>query len=54
MIARGKMVREGMLTEMEVKDIDEQVKTGIEKAIKFAEESPFPAEEEMFNDLWAD
>jgi len=53
-IARGKMVREGMLTEMEVKDIDEQVKTGIEKAIKFAEESPFPAEEEMFNDLWAD
>jgi len=53
-IAREKMVREGMLTETEAKDIDEQVKIGIEKAIKFAEESPFPAEEEMFKDVWAD
>jgi len=53
-IAREKMTKEGILSEMEIKDIEEQVKVEIEKSIKFAEESPFPDEKEMFKDLWAD
>lgn len=53
-LVREKLVTGGIITEEEIKNIEEQVKAEIEKAVKFAEESPFPAKEEIFKDFWAD
>jgi pyruvate dehydrogenase E1 component alpha subunit len=44
---------EGVLTEKEFADIDAQVVDQVEKALRFAEESPLPAPEELYTDVYA-
>jgi pyruvate dehydrogenase E1 component alpha subunit len=43
----------GLLTESEIKQLDAEVKEEIESATKFAIESPYPAPEELYEDLYA-
>ena len=42
----------GLLTEKEMADIDDQAQRSIEAAVKFAEESPYPALEECLTDVY--
>lgn len=49
-----KVLKEGLLTEEQLKVIEEKVKEEIEAAVKFAEESPFPEPEEAFKDLYVE
>ena len=40
------------LSEEEIKKIQEDVKTEVEEAVKFAEESPYPEPEELYKDVY--
>ena len=42
-----------MLTEAEADKIDKGIKEEMERALKFAEESPFPEPEEVYTDEFA-
>lgn len=44
---------EGVLTEKDFADIEAQVRDQVEKALRFAEESPLPAPEELYTDVYA-
>jgi len=48
-----KCVEWNVLTEEEVKKIEEEVGKEIEEAVKFAIESPYPAPEELYEDVYA-
>jgi len=50
---RKKLVETGVLTEKEFDEIDQEINEEIEKAVKFAEESPLPAPEETLEDVYA-
>ncbi len=41
-------------TEEEIKEIQEDIKQEIEECVKFAEESEYPGEEELYNDTYAE
>ena len=45
---------EGILSDSELKKIDDEVRAEVEQAVRFAEESPLPAPEELFTDVYAD
>ena len=49
-----RLIREGHATREEVETIDEEEKKLIEEAIRFAEESPDPHPEELWNDLYVE
>ncbi len=49
-----RLIREGHATRKEVEAIDEEEKKLIEEAIRFAEESPDPHPEELWNDLYVE
>jgi 2-oxoglutarate dehydrogenase complex dehydrogenase (E1) component-like enzyme len=46
------LVEEGILTETGIEDIDVQAKEETNEAVKFAEQSPFPQENEILNDVY--
>lgn len=50
---RKKLVDMAVLTEAEASKIDREVGQEIDEAVKFAEESPFPAPEEALEDVYA-
>lgn len=45
---------EGVMNEAEMKKVDEEVRAEVEHAVRFAEESPLPAPEELFTNVYAD
>ena len=50
---KKKLVETGVLTEKEAAEIDREMLEEMDKAVKFAEESPFPALEETLEDVYA-
>ncbi len=53
-ILKKKAIKEGLLTESWIKFVDDKVKQEIEEAVKFAEESPEPPLEELYNDVFCE
>jgi TPP-dependent pyruvate/acetoin dehydrogenase alpha subunit len=51
---RRKLIEDGALTEEDMDRIDQEVEKEVEEAVKFAEDSPFPAPEETLEDVYAD
>lgn len=51
---QGLMLADGLITEDEVRDMDEDVAALVDAAVRFAEESPFPEPKEALDDVWAD
>ena len=47
-----RLLEEGILTETEIEDIDVEAKEETNEAVKFAEESPFPQENEILSDVY--
>jgi pyruvate dehydrogenase E1 component alpha subunit len=45
---------EGILSEAEMKKMDDEVHAEVEHAVHFAEESPLPAPEELYTNVYAD
>ena len=43
----------GVVDDAAVKEIEDQVRAEVERAVKFADESPEPAPEELFTDIYA-
>ena len=43
----------GVLTDNDIKDIEAQVKEEVERAVKFADESPLPDAKELYTDVYA-
>lgn len=53
-LAREKFVAAGIFTEEEAEEIRLAAKQAIEDAVTFAEESPMPAIESMYEDVYSD
>ena len=49
---REKLIKMGMLTEKDVDKIHQEAIEEMDKAVKFAEESPYPGPEEIFTDVF--
>src|SRR6185436_11846286 len=45
---------EGIMSEAEMKTMEDEVRAEVEQAVRFAEESPLPAPEELFTNVYAD
>lgn len=52
--ALDKIKAENFATEEEIKAIDNKVKAEVEACVKFAEESPYPDDSELFNHIYTD
>lgn len=50
---KGKLIEMGVLAEKEADEIDREMKEEIDRAVKFAEESPLPEPEETLEDVYA-
>jgi pyruvate dehydrogenase E1 component alpha subunit len=50
---RAKLEENDLLTEDDVKDLEAQVRETVERAVKFADESPEPAPEELTTNIYA-
>src|SRR6185437_2555167 len=50
---RARLEENHLLTEDDVKQIEEQVREQVERAVKFADDSPYPATEELMTDIYA-
>ncbi|MBA7716245.1 hypothetical protein ES703_125313 [subsurface metagenome] len=50
---RETLIEMGVLTEKDADRINQEINEEIEKAVKFAEESPLPAPEEALEDVFA-
>jgi len=48
----SKIMEQGWLTEADVKKIEGEVKAKVEASVTIAEESPLPAEEELYTDIY--
>ena len=48
------LLKENIATREELEDLDKGVEQEIEEAVRFAEESPFPAYEELFKDIYVE
>ncbi|WP_435352882.1 pyruvate dehydrogenase (acetyl-transferring) E1 component subunit alpha [Emticicia sp. SJ17W-69] len=53
-MCRHRILTNGIATEEELDVIDARVKEKVEASVKFAEESPYPAPEEAFQDVYMD
>lgn len=51
---KEKLVKEGIMTEAEIDDMEKEVAGEIEKAVEFAENSPMPRPESALEDVYAD
>lgn len=49
---KKRALERGLVTEAQLADVDAQAVALIEKAVEFAEESPWPASEEVFTDVY--
>jgi pyruvate dehydrogenase E1 component alpha subunit len=49
---KRRLIADGLLTEQEFECMDREVEQAIEEAVKFAEESPYPREEEIYGDVY--
>jgi pyruvate dehydrogenase E1 component alpha subunit len=49
---RDKLLKYKFATEAEIEAIDEKIRLEVEAAVKFAEDSPYPAPEEAFKDVY--
>lgn len=49
---RGYLLKNGLLTEAEIADIDSSVENAVSEAVRLAEESPFPSAQELFTDVY--
>jgi pyruvate dehydrogenase E1 component alpha subunit len=47
-----RLVREGMLDEAQREEIDAQALERVDRAVEFAEHSPFPAPESLYDDVY--
>lgn len=50
----AKVLSEGLLNEVEIKKIQDEVVLEIDAAVKFAFDSPFPSVDELYDDLYVD
>jgi pyruvate dehydrogenase E1 component alpha subunit len=50
---RNKLLEMKTVSEKELKDIEERAREEIEQAALFVKESPYPTEEEIFQDVYA-
>jgi pyruvate dehydrogenase E1 component alpha subunit len=41
-------------TEEQIEQINEKVRQEVEEAVKFAEESPWPADDELYKDIYSE
>ena len=48
----AKLLKMGVLTQEKVQELDQQIRARIDEAVRFAEESPFPAPEEITEDVY--
>jgi pyruvate dehydrogenase E1 component alpha subunit len=51
---QGKLLAEGLVTEAELRQIDEQVEAEVDDAVRFADESPAPDPSTLLDHLYAD
>ncbi|MBA7516081.1 2-oxoisovalerate dehydrogenase subunit alpha [subsurface metagenome] len=49
---KARLIEEKFATEEELKNLEEEAKQLVKKAVQFAEDSPFPSPEEAFEDLF--
>ena len=49
----GKLKSEFNLSDEEIENINDRVKAEVEEAVKFADESPFPHDDELYKDVYA-
>lgn len=50
---KKRLIKENLLTEEEFEAMDKEVEEAVEEAVKFALDSPYPEEEELFEDVYA-
>ena len=50
---RAKLEADGLLTEDDVKKFEDEIREEVERAVKFADESPEPAPEELMTNIYA-
>jgi pyruvate dehydrogenase E1 component alpha subunit len=50
---RAKLEENDLLTEDDVKQLEEQIREQVERAVKFADDSPYPQPEELTTDIYA-
>ena len=50
---RKTILEKGFATESQLDEIDNGVKVEIEECVKFAEESPYPDNDELLKDIYA-
>lgn len=50
---RAKLLEMGLLTEQEAKNLEQEIISAVEEAVKFAMESPYPAPEEALENIYA-
>lgn len=48
------LLAKGLITEQGLQDIDGEIEAIIDRAVRFAEESPFPLPEEALQDVWVE
>jgi pyruvate dehydrogenase E1 component alpha subunit len=53
-IHKQRLLEQGIVTQQEIDDIENEVKEQIEEAITFARESPYPEPGDLFEDMFAD
>ncbi len=49
---KRRLIEEGILTEEQYETIDQEAKNETAEAVRFAEESPYPSESEIFDDVY--
>ncbi|MGB1219656.1 MAG: thiamine pyrophosphate-dependent enzyme, partial [Flavobacteriales bacterium] len=53
-VVKAKLIEEFNVSEDDIKAIDKKVKATIKACVDFAEESPFPAPEALYQDVYAE
>jgi pyruvate dehydrogenase E1 component alpha subunit len=53
-LLRDRLFEADLLTQEELEAIDEEVREEVEEAVRFADESPFPSEEELYTHVYAE
>jgi pyruvate dehydrogenase E1 component alpha subunit len=51
---QGKLLADGLVTEAELRDIDERIEAEVDAAVRFADESPAPDPSTLLDHLYAD
>ena len=47
-----RLLETGLLTQDKIQELDEEIKAQIQQAVKFAQASPFPAPDEITDDVY--